>query len=62
MIICCTGSSDLCQKFSCKVENTDKGILISLEGDDPKQVEALQKMVESCQTLCCESEKKENCC
>lgn len=62
MIICCTEDNKLCGEFSCKVEKSEKGVLISLEGDDPEKIKALQNMLASCQTLCCGSEKKESCC
>lgn len=60
MFSCCGDSKNLMKDFNCKVEKTDKGLNISIEGNDPKKVEALKKMFEASQDLC--SEDGKSCC
>jgi hypothetical protein len=49
-------SKNSCLCCNCQVEKTEKGVTIVLQSNDPKQAESLQKLAESCQTLCT------NCC
>lgn len=57
MFGCGLDFKDLCNSFACKVEQTDKGLTITLTSDDPQKVKALKAMVESCKELCAD-----NCC
>ena len=60
MFNCSGDQKDLCKDFNCKVEQTDKGLNISIEGDDPKKIVALKKMFEASKELCCGDDK--SCC
>ncbi len=58
MFGCC--STNFCKDFKFNFEDTDKGVIIKVTGDDPKKVEALKSMLKSCNELCdCNDEK---CC
>ena len=46
------GTTDFCKDFNCKVEETEKGITVTITGDDPKKVEALKTMIKSSKELC----------
>ncbi|MFQ5454206.1 MAG: hypothetical protein ACE5D6_08475 [Candidatus Zixiibacteriota bacterium] len=57
MLGCCFDAKDIWKDFSCKVEDNDKGITVTITGDDPKKVEALKTMLKSAKELC-----SDNCC
>ena len=57
MFGCGPDFKDLCKHFVCKIEEAEKGLIITLTSDDPKKVKALKTMVESCKELC-----GDNCC
>lgn len=58
VMFCCGDSEDLCKDFSCKVEETDKGLTISVTSDDPEKVEKLKAKMKSC----CDSSDSKSCC
>ena len=55
MILCCP-PEDLCKGVSCKVDQTDNGLVITLSSDDPKKVEKLKAAVKCC------CDETEDCC
>jgi hypothetical protein len=58
MFGCCgADTKDWCKDFTCKVEETDKGLTITVTSDDPKKVEALKTLRKSYRELC-----GDNCC
>lgn len=48
----CTGMKNLCKDFTCNVEETEKGLTISITSEDPKKVEALKTLHKSYRELC----------
>ncbi len=56
MMFCC-GSNDKFKDVSCKVDQTDNGVVITVSSDDPKTVESIKKMSD-----CCDSKTDSNCC
>ena len=65
--ICCGGSDDLTQDFSCSFEETEKGFTFSVTSDDPEKVEKLKARMKSCcdsssDESCCESSDSKSCC
>ena len=50
---CCCGPDCGDGKISCSIEKTDSGFKLVLHSDDPKKAEALKKLAEAKQELCC---------
>ena len=55
MFGCCADLRDLCKHFTCQVEETEKGLILSVTSDDPKKVEALKTLRKSYRELCSDS-------
>ena len=59
VVVCCgTTAENLCEGLTCKVEETDKGICISLTSDDPSKVKRIKEKL----TSCCDSGDSKSCC
>ncbi|MFQ5500463.1 MAG: hypothetical protein ACE5FH_12410 [Candidatus Zixiibacteriota bacterium] len=52
MLCCGTIPKDLCEKFDCKVEESDNGLTINLTSDDPKKAYALKQLFKASKELC----------
>lgn len=54
MMGCCHGFDfkEVCEKYNCKVDYTDKGININLEPKDQSKVKSLHALFKACKDLC----------
>ena len=57
---CCSENDNAGKDLTCKIEKIENGIILKIEGKDPKKVAALKKMIETNLELCCED--KNACC